>query len=71
MSSLIEILIALIVLAFVIWAVRAVVAILPLDAFLKQVIDVLITIVIVGVVIFYVVIPLLHILVAHAPSLHF
>lgn len=67
---LIDILITLVVLAFVVWAIREVVGVLPLDAWLKRVIEVLITITIVGVIIFYVAIPLLHMLAMHIPS-HF
>jgi hypothetical protein len=62
MNTLISIVIALIVAGFVFWALRLIIGLLPLEPLFKQVIDVLIIILVVGIIIFYVVIPLLHML---------
>ena len=71
MPTIIGIVIALIVAGFVLWAVKMVIGLIPMDAFFKQIIDVLITIIVVAIVIFYVVIPLLHMLsTVSIPGLH-
>jgi hypothetical protein len=61
-TTLINILIALIIAGFVLWAVRKIIDLIPLDAWLKQVIDVLLIIAVVAIVLFYVLVPLLHML---------
>ena len=68
MATLIQIIIALIVAGFLLWAVRQIVGLIPMDAWLKQVIDVVLLIAIVAIVLFYVLIPLLHML---PGALHF
>jgi hypothetical protein len=60
--SIIQIIIALLVAGFVLWAVRKLVSLIPMEALFKQIIDVLLIIVVVAIVLFYVVIPLLHVL---------
>ena len=62
MNTLIGIVIALIIAGFIFWAIRMLVALLPLEPLFKQVIDVILIILVVGIIIFYVVIPLLHML---------
>jgi len=63
-QSLISIVIALIVAGFLLWALRQIIALIPMDPWLKQVVDVLILIVVVAIVLFYVLVPLLHMLAA-------
>jgi len=63
-QTLIGILIALIVAGFILWALRQIIGLIPMDAWLKQVVDVLILIVVVAIVLFYVLVPLLHMLAA-------
>lgn len=73
MAVLIQVIIALIVAGFVLWAARKVIALLPLEPIFKQIIDVLIVIVAVAIVIFYAVIPLLRLLAGisfHVTGLH-
>lgn len=60
MGILISIVIALLVAGFVFWAVRKSVSLIPMEPIFKQVIDVVLIILVVGIVLFYVVIPLLH-----------
>lgn len=62
MGIIIQIIIALLIAGFVFWAVRQIVALIPLEPIFKQIIDVLLIILVVAIVLFYVVIPLLHIL---------
>ena len=62
-ATLVNILIALLIAGFVLWAVRAILDLVPMDAWLKQVANLLILIVVVAVVLVYVLIPLLHMLV--------
>lgn len=62
MGTVIQIIIALIVAGFVFWAIRQIVALIPLEPIFKQIIDVLLIILVVAIVIFFVVIPLLHLL---------
>lgn len=68
MATLIQIIIALIVAGFLLWAVRQVIALIPMDAWLKQVVDVVLMIAVVAIVLFYVLIPLLRML---PGALHF
>jgi len=62
MATLIQIIIALIVAGFILWAVRQVIGLIPMDAWLKQVVDVVLMIAVVAIVLFYVLIPLLKML---------
>lgn len=62
MAIIIQIIIALLIAGFVFWAVRQIVALIPLEPIFKQIIDVLLIILVVAIVLFYVVIPLLHML---------
>ena len=66
-NALIQIVIALIVAGFILWALRQVIGLIPMDAWLKQVVVVLLWIIVVAIVLFYVLIPLLHML---ASQLH-
>lgn len=68
MATLIQIIIALIVAGFLLWAVRQVIGLIPMDAWLKQVVDVVLMIAVVAIVLFYVLIPLLRML---PSALHF
>lgn len=68
MATIIQIIIALIIAGFVLWAVRMVIDLIPMDAWIKQVVQVLILIAVVAIVLFYALIPLLHML---AGQLHF
>jgi len=68
MGTIIQIIIALLIAGFVFWALRLLIGLIPMDPWFKQIIDVLLTILVVAIVLFYVVIPLLHMLPA---SLHF
>ena len=62
MNQIIQIIIALIIAGFILWALRQVLGLVPMDAWIKQVVDVLIMIVVVAIVLFYVIVPLLHML---------
>jgi len=62
MNQIIQIIIALIVAGFVLWALRLVIGLVPMDAWIKQIVDVLLLIVVVAIVLFYVIVPLLHML---------
>jgi len=62
MSTLIQIIIALIVAGFILWAVRMILGLIPMDAWIKQVVDVILLIAVVAIVLFYVLIPLLKML---------
>ena len=61
-TTLINILVALIVAGFILWAVRKIIDLIPMDAWLKQVVDVILIIAVVAIVLFYVLVPLLHML---------
>jgi len=61
-GTLINIVIALIVAGFVLWAMRQVIGLIPMDAWIKQVAEVLILIAVVAIALFYVLVPLLHML---------
>jgi hypothetical protein len=60
LNLLVDIIIALLVAGFVFWALRAIAAIIPMEPIFRQVVDVLIVVVAVAIVLFYVVIPILH-----------
>lgn len=62
MNTLIGIVIALIIAGFIFWAIRQLVALIPMEPIFRQIIDVIIIILVVGIIIFYVIIPLLHML---------
>ena len=62
MALVVELIIILLVIGFILWAARKLIAVVPLDPFFRQVIDVVLIIVVVAIVLFYVVIPILHIL---------
>jgi len=62
MTIIIQIIIALLIAGFVFWAVRQIVGLIPLEPIFRQIIDVLLIILVVAIVLFYVVIPLLHML---------
>jgi hypothetical protein len=70
-NVLVDIIIALLVAGFIVWAVRKVLPLIPIDATFKAVIEVILVIVVAAVVLFYVVIPLLHILASnvHIPTI--
>ncbi len=59
MALIINIIIVLIIAGFLFWSVKLIIGLIPMDAWFKQIIEVLLTIMIVAVVIFYVLIPLL------------
>jgi len=62
MAIIIQIIIALLIAGFVFWVVRQIIGLIPMEPIFKQIIEVLIIILVVGIVLFYVVIPLLHLL---------
>ena len=62
MGIIIQIIIALLIAGFIFWAVRQVIGLIPLEPIFKQIIDVLLIILLVAIILFYVVIPLLHVL---------
>ena len=62
MTIIIQIVIALLTVGFILWAARKLIALVPLDAMFKQVTDVLLTILVAAIILFYVVTPLLHLL---------
>jgi len=62
MQQLVQIIIALIVAGFILWALRQLIGLIPMDPWLKQVVEVLLWIIVVAIVLFYVIIPLIHML---------
>jgi hypothetical protein len=68
MATLIQIIIALIVAGFILWAVRQVLGLIPMDDWIKRVAEVVLMIAVVAIVLFYVLIPLLKML---PGALHF
>jgi len=62
MDTIIQIVVWLLIAGFVFWALKQIVALIPLDAMFKQVIDVLIVILAAAIILFKVIIPLLHML---------
>jgi len=71
MSTVISIIITLIILGVLLWAARKLIALIPMDPWLKQVIDVIILVAVVLAIVFYVIIPLLTMVAGgiHLPSL--
>jgi hypothetical protein len=67
MNTIISIIIALIVAGFVLWAIRQILTLVPMEPWIKQVIDVLVLVAVVAIVVFYALIPLLRML---ASQLH-
>lgn len=61
-QMLIQIIIALLIAGFLFWAVRQVVALIPMEPIFAQVINVILIIVVVAIILFYIVIPLLNML---------
>lgn len=57
---LIQVIVALLIAGFIFWAVRKILALIPMEPIFAQVIDVVLIIVVVAIVLFYVVIPLLN-----------
>lgn len=69
MGTLIAIIIALIIAGFILWAGRQLIAVIPMEPIIAQVANIVIMILAVGVIIFYVVIPLLNMLAGvHLPT---
>ena len=62
MATIVQIIIALLIAGFVLWALKQLIGLVPLDAWIKQIVDVLITILVAAIILFYVIIPLLHLL---------
>lgn len=60
MALIIQIIIALLIAGFIFWAARKIIALIPMEPIFKQVIDVILIILVVGIVLFYVAIPLLN-----------
>lgn len=68
MAIIIQIVIALIIAGFLLWAGRLLASCIPMDPIIAKVIDVLLIVLAVAVVLFYVVIPLLNMLAGiHVP----
>jgi hypothetical protein len=59
---LVQVIIALVIAGFIVWAARQLIALVPMEAIYAKAINVVITIVAVAIVIFYVIIPLLDML---------
>jgi hypothetical protein len=62
MGLVIQIIIALLIAGFVFWAVRQIIALIPMEPIFRQVVDVLLIIAVVAIILFFVVIPLLDLL---------
>jgi hypothetical protein len=62
MAIIIQIFIALLIAGFIFWAVRQIVTLIPMEPIFRQAIEVLLVILVVAIILFYVVIPLLHML---------
>lgn len=60
MAMLIQILIALIIAGVLIWAFKHILAIIPMDDWLRQVANTILTVAVVLIVVFVVLVPLLH-----------
>lgn len=67
---LINIIIWLIIAGFILWAARMLIALVPMDAWLKQVVDVLLYIVVGAIIVFKIVIPLLSAIAHITVSVH-
>jgi hypothetical protein len=66
-TTLINLVIALIVAGVILYCLRMVIDLIPMDAWLKQVVQTIIWIIVILIVLFYVIVPLLHML---ASQLH-
>lgn len=65
-----QVIIALVVIGVFLWAVKKLLPLVPMDGWIKSVVDVIITVVVVLAVVFYVVIPLLEAVAGRLPLLH-
>lgn len=61
-ALIIQCIIVLLICGFLFWAVRKIVGLIPLEPIIAQVIDVCLVILVVALILFYIVIPLLHML---------
>lgn len=62
LNLLIQAIIVLLVAGFLLWAARKLLGLIPLEPIIRQVIDVLVIIIVVALILFYIVIPMLHML---------
>lgn len=62
MAIIIQIIVALLIAGFILWAGRLLASCIPMDPIIARVVDVLIMVLAVAIVLFYVVIPLLNML---------
>lgn len=60
MAIIVQIIIALLVAGFIFWAARQIVALIPMEPIFAQAINVILIILVVAIILFWVVIPLLH-----------
>lgn len=68
MTIVIQLIVALLIAGFVLWAGRLLVSCIPMDPLIAKVIDVLLIVLAVAIILFYVVIPLLNMLAGvHVP----
>lgn len=65
------VIIALIVIGVFLWAVKKLLPLVPMDGWIKSVVDVVITVIVVLAIVFYVVIPLLEAIAGRLPGFHF
>ena len=70
-ATVINIIIALIVIGVLLWAVRKLIDVIPMEGWIKQIIDVIIIVAVVLVIVFYVVLPLISMVAGgiHMPSI--
>ena len=66
--NLVNVIISLIIIGVLVWAARKLIGLVPMEGWIKQVVDVVIIVVVVLAIVFYVVIPLLSML---GTGLHF
>jgi hypothetical protein len=59
LSGIIGVIIALIIIGVLVWGARELIAVIPMDPWIKQLINVLVIVLLVLAVVFYVVVPLL------------
>ena len=59
-ALIIQVIIVLLVCGFLMWAARRLLALIPMEPIIRQVIDVLLIILVVALILFYIVIPVLH-----------
>lgn len=69
MDQIIQIIIWLLIAGFLYWAIKALVDLVPIDAWFKQIISVLLLILVVAIVLFKIIIPLIQ-QVGHLGSFH-